>query len=62
MNIPISKTKSIKPCKEWKMDFPTFYDYFIYTKNWAYIMMIIVLPLYVFYWNVILFRGKKKKK
>ncbi len=33
------------------MEFPTFYSYFLYTKNWAYIMMIVVLPLYVAYWN-----------
>ncbi len=29
------------------MEFPTFYSYFLYTKNWAYIMMIVVLPLSV---------------
>lgn len=43
------------------MEFPTFYNYFLYTKNWAYIMMIVVLPLYVLYWNLVLFCGKKKK-
>lgn len=44
-----------------KMEFPTFYNYFLYTKNFAYLMMFIVLPLYVVYWNVILY-GRKKKK
>lgn len=44
------------------MDFPTFYSYFLYTKNWAYIMMIIVLPLYVFYWNLILYSPKDKTR
>lgn len=44
------------------MDFPNFYSYFLYTKNWAYIMMIIVLPLYVAYWNLVLYSGKKKKR
>ncbi|MBD5641693.1 MAG: hypothetical protein HDQ91_04675 [Desulfovibrio sp.] len=44
------------------MDYPTFYSYFLYTKNWAYIMMIIVLPLYVAYWNLVLYRKGKKGK
>ena len=29
------------------MEFHTFYDYFLYTKSWAYVMMFVVLPLYV---------------
>lgn len=44
------------------MEFPTFYSYFLYTKNFAYIMMIIVLPLYVLYWNLILYPLRKNKK
>ena len=44
------------------MEFPTFYSYFLYTKNWAYIIMFVVLPLYVLYWNYILFPDKKKGK
>lgn len=43
------------------MEFPTFYSYFLYTKNWAYIMMFIVLPLYVLYWNACLYRKGKKR-
>ena len=41
------------------MEFPTFYSYFLYTKNWAYIMMFVVLPLYVAYWNLVLYKGRK---
>lgn len=41
------------------MHFYTFYDYFLYTKSWAYVMMFIVLPLYVLYWNFVLFPSKK---
>lgn len=43
------------------MEFHTFYQYFLYTKSWAYVMMFIVLPLYVWYWNFILFPDKKSK-
>ncbi len=43
------------------MEFPTFYSYFLYTKNWAYIMMIVVLPLYVAYRNLVLYRDRKKR-
>lgn len=43
------------------MEFNTFYQYFLYTKNWAYIMMFVVLPLYVLYWNFVLNPGKKKR-
>lgn len=41
------------------MDFPTFYSYFLYSKNWAYLLMFIVLPIYVWYWNVVLFPSKR---
>ena len=37
------------------MEFHTFYDYFLYTKNWAYVMMFVTLPVYVLYWNTVLF-------
>ena len=46
--------------KEKTMEFHTFYDYFLYTKSWAYVMMFVVLPLYVLYWNLVLFPDKKK--
>ena len=36
------------------MEFHTFYDYFLYTKNWAYVMMFVTLPVYVLYWNTCL--------
>ena len=42
------------------MEFHTFYDYFLYTKSWAYVMMFVVLPLYVLYWNFVLFPDTKK--
>lgn len=45
------------------MEFDDFYQYFLYTKNWAYIMMLCVLPLYVLYWNTILYpAGKRDRK
>ena len=37
------------------MHFDTFYQFFIYSKNWAYIMMFITLPLFVVFWNTILY-------
>ena len=40
--------------------FATFYDYFLYTKSWAYIMMLIALPTYVWYWNCVLNEKKTK--
>ena len=40
------------------MEFHTFYDYFLYTKNWAYVMMFVTLPVYVLYWNTVLFPKK----
>lgn len=46
--------------KENTMEFHTFYDYFLFTKSWAYAMMFVVLPLYVLYWNFVLFPEKKK--
>ena len=44
------------------MEFDTFYQYFLYTKNWAYVMMFIVLPVYVLYWNFVLYPEKKNNK
>ena len=41
------------------MEFDNFYQYFLYTKSWAYVMMLCVLPLYVLYWNTILYPAKK---
>lgn len=41
--------------------FPTFYDYFLFTKTWAYGLMFVTLPAFVWYWNVILFPCDKKK-
>ncbi|MBO4369343.1 MAG: hypothetical protein J5803_04515 [Desulfovibrio sp.] len=43
------------------MDFNIFYDYFLFTKSWAYIMMFFTLPYYVFYWNTALYPYGKKE-
>ncbi|MDR1776669.1 MAG: hypothetical protein LBR31_02405 [Desulfovibrio sp.] len=43
------------------MEFNTFYDYFLFTKSFAYVMMFIVLPVYVIYWNCVLFPTKKRR-
>lgn len=42
------------------MEFNTFYQYFLFTKSWAYVMMFVVLPVYVLYWNFVLFPDKKR--
>lgn len=44
------------------MEFSTFYQYFLYTKTWAYIMMFLTLPIYVLFWNFVLNPDKKKGK
>ena len=43
------------------MHFDTFYQFFIYSKNWAYIMMFITLPLFVVFWNTILYLTQDKE-
>lgn len=40
--------------------FATFYDYFLFTKTWAYGLMFVTLPAFVVYWNCILFPCEKK--
>lgn len=40
--------------------FATFYSYFLYTKCWAYILMFITLPVFVMFWNYVLFPMKEK--
>lgn len=40
--------------------FATFYDYFLFTKSWAYVLMFITLPAFVAYWNYVLFPDKKR--
>ena len=37
------------------MEFNIFYDYFLFTKGFAYVMMFLTLPFYVFYWNTALY-------
>ncbi len=43
------------------MEFNIFYDYFLFTKALAYLMMFFVLPFYVFYWNTTLYPYNKKR-
>ncbi len=38
--------------------FSTFYEYFLYTKTWAYGLMFVTLPAFTFYWYCILFSWK----
>ncbi len=40
--------------------FTTFYDYFLYTKSWAYALMFVTLPAFVVFWNFVLFPCKKE--
>ena len=43
------------------MEFNTFYQYFLFTKSWAYVMMFVLLPVYVLYCNFVLFPDKKER-
>ena len=40
------------------MEFDTFYQYFIYSKNWAYISIILILPTFALIWNTIIYPTK----
>ncbi len=42
------------------MEFDTFYQYFIYSKNWAYISIILILPIFALIWNTIIYPTKDK--
>lgn len=44
------------------MEFHTFYDYFLYTKEWAYLLMFLTLPLYVLFWNLFLYKPGNDKR
>ena len=43
------------------MEFDTFYQYFIYSKNWAYISIILILPTFALIWNTIIYPTKDIK-
>ncbi|MDR1855537.1 MAG: hypothetical protein LBR22_00015 [Desulfovibrio sp.] len=43
------------------MEFHTFYDYFVFTKNFAYVAMFLILPLYVVFWTTTLFPPEGKQ-
>ncbi len=40
------------------MEFDTFYQYFIYSKNCAYIAIILILPIFALFWNFVLYPTK----
>lgn len=40
------------------MEFDTFYQYFIYSKNWAYISIILILPIFAVLWNTLIYPTK----
>lgn len=42
------------------MEFDTFYQYFLYSKSRAYLCMFVILPLFVLFWNTVLFPTKDK--
>ncbi len=44
------------------MEFHTFYQYCLFSTGWDYVMMFVVLPVYVLYWNFVLFPDKKERK
>lgn len=41
-------------------NFSTFYEYFLYTKTWAYALMFITLPAFVAFWSLVLFPDSKR--
>lgn len=41
-------------------NFSTFYEYFLFTKTWAYGLMFLTLPAFVAYWNFFLYPDKKR--
>ncbi|MDO5536656.1 MAG: hypothetical protein Q4F72_03910 [Desulfovibrionaceae bacterium] len=42
------------------MHFDTFYQYFLFSKSWAYIAIICILPLFAFFWNTAIYPTKDK--
>ncbi len=42
--------------------FSSFYEYFLYTKTWAYGLMFVALPAFTAYWCFVLYPCKKDKK
>ncbi len=43
------------------MHFDTFYQYFLFSKNWAYISIILILPVFALYWNTCIYPTKDKE-
>ena len=42
------------------MHFDTFYQYFLFSKSWAYLLLFIIPPLFAFYWNTAIYPTKDK--
>lgn len=45
--------------------FSTFYDYFLYTKTWAYALIFVALPAFAVFWRYVLFpcdKGERKSE
>ncbi len=42
------------------MHFDTFYQYFLFSKSWAYIAIICILPIFALFWNTVLYPTKDK--
>jgi len=40
--------------------FSTFYEYFLYTKSWAYVLMFVTIPVFIGFWSYVLFPDKKR--
>lgn len=40
------------------MHFDTFYQYFLFSKSWAYISIICILPIFAFFWNTVIYPTK----
>ncbi len=42
------------------MHFDTFYQYFLFSKSWAYICIILILPIFALFWNTVIYPTKDK--
>ena len=40
------------------MEFDTFYQYFLYSKNWVYISIILIPPVFAILWNTLIYPTK----
>ncbi len=42
------------------MHFDTFYQYFLFSKSWAYLLLFCIPPLFALYWNTVIYPTKDK--